>query len=132
MTGRPLLHDKEEIGKRLIVWAEKETSLNLNAFCAENRICPSDIFLFSQKCESFSKAVKFAKACIAVRREHNLNTGKLHNSAYGMNAPVYDLFLKEERREQARFEAEMKNNNAQPTVNLSDLLDLAKKGVVSE
>jgi hypothetical protein len=132
MTGRPLLHDKEEIGKRLIVWAEKETSLNLNAFCAENRICPSDIFLFSQKCESFSKAVKFAKACIAVRREHNLNTGKLHNSAYGMNAPVYDLFLKEERREQARFEAEVKNNNAQPTVNLSDLLDLAKKGVVSE
>lgn len=132
MTGRPLLHDKEEIGKRLIVWAEKETSLNLNAFCAENRICPSDIFLFSQKCESFSKAVKFAKACIAVRREHNLNTGKLHNSAYGMNAPVYDLFLKEERREQARFEAEVKNNNSQQTVNLSDLLDLAKKGIVSE
>ena len=26
MTGRPLLHDKEEIGKRLIVWAEKETT----------------------------------------------------------------------------------------------------------
>jgi hypothetical protein len=130
--GRPLLHDKEEIAKRLIVWAEKETSLNLNAFCAENRICPSDIFLFSKKCEPFSKAVKFAKACLAIRREQNLNSGKMHAKAYDLNAAVYDLFLKEEKREQVRFEAEMKKGDDDKKVSLVDLLDAVRKDAEKE
>lgn len=101
-------YDRDEIGMQLIEWAQKEDSINLNAFCGQLLLDPSKISIWAKEEESFRKAYKIAKSLIAARRELWLSSETLHTKAYDLNASVYDHFLHEAKREQAEFEAEIK------------------------
>lgn len=108
--GRPREHDRDAIMEELVEWAKLPNSLNLNGFCCsrEPPLDPSKITHWAKECPRFRQAYSTAKAFIAQKREQNLALGNLHVKAYDLNAAVYDHFLKDERREQAEYEASIK------------------------
>ena len=114
--GRPRVHDRDQLAAELIEWAKQEDSLNLNGFCCSRDppIAPSKLTIWSRECPNFCKAYETAKAFIGYRRELKLSKNELHVKAYDLNAAVYDYFLKEERRQQARFESELRNQENKP------------------
>jgi len=107
--ARPREHDREKIAEDLIDWAKKEDSINLNKFCCtrEPPIAPSKISIWASECDKFRKAYEQSKAYIGARREEMLTKGTLHVKAYDLNANTYDYFLKQERREQAKFDSDL-------------------------
>lgn len=112
--GRPREHDREKIAQDLIEWAKLETSINLNKFCCtrEPPLAPSKITEFARECDNFRLAYEEAKGFIGARREEMLTKGTLHVKAYDLNANTYDYFLKQERRDQAKFEADLNKESA--------------------
>lgn len=106
--ARPRKHDREKLAEELVLWAKKPDSINLNKFCAMNLIAPSKIAFWAKDDEEFRTAYEIAKSFLAYRREELLNLDELHVKAYDLNATTYDFFLREERRQQAQFEAELK------------------------
>ena len=116
-NGRPRKHDREKIAEDLIEWAEEETSINLNKFCAINKLPPSKLSLFAKENDDFRQSLEVAKAFLAYRREEYLTDGMLHVKGYDVSVAAYDYFVREERREQAQFEAGIKKQN---DINVSD------------
>lgn len=108
--GRPREHDRDAIAQQMIEWAKDEESINLNQFCCtlDPPIAPSTIILWTKECSEFRKSYEKTKAFLGYRREQRLNSGKLHVKAFDLNATVYDLFTKEDRRESAEFESELR------------------------
>jgi len=107
--GRPRKHDREKIAKDMIEWAKQPDSVNLNKFCALHAgIAPSKLWEFSQNDENFRESFERAKSFLAFRREEMLTNNQLHVKAYDNNAAAYDFFIRQERREQAAFEAKLK------------------------
>jgi hypothetical protein len=111
LPGRPREHNREQISIDMIQWAKKEDSINLNKFCAlyDPPIPPSKITHWAKEEDYFRQAYESTKAFIAFRREEKLNAEELHVKAYDLNAATYDHFLKDERRQQAEFEASLKS-----------------------
>jgi len=115
--GRPRIHDRDKIASDLVEWAKLPDSINLNKFCAINCIAPPKITQYARECEQFRAAYEEAKAHLGYRREQLLNENKLHVKAYDLNANTYDYFLKQERREQAEYEAQLENAQKTPEFN---------------
>lgn len=113
--GRPREHDRDAIALELIEWSMKPDSINLNGFCCSRvpPLAPSKITQWALECDYFRQAYEAAKTFIAVRREERLSAGTLHVKAYDLNSSVYDHFLKDERRAQARFEASLKDEKTE-------------------
>jgi len=130
LGGRPRMHDRNQIAKDLIEWAKLDDSINLNAFCCSREpfINPRKISEWAKEDDWFKEAYETAKAFIGARRERKLNTNQLHVKAYDLNATVYDHFLKEEKRQQAEFESNLKKQeegSKQTTYNIMVPHDLA-------
>lgn len=107
--GRPREHNRDQIAIDLIEWAKKSDSINLNKFCAyyDPIIPPSKIAQWAKEDEFFKDAYESAKAFLGFRREEMLNNQTLHVKSYDLNATTYDYFLKEERKEQAKYLADI-------------------------
>lgn len=117
LGGRPREYDRDKIARDLVEWAKLPDSINLNKFCAINCLAPPKLTLFANECPKFREAYEEAKAHLGYRREQLLNEDKIHVKAYDLNANTYDYFLKQERREQAEYEARLSadaNNNVNP------------------
>lgn len=132
VSGRLREHDREQIAKDLIVWAEQEDSINLNGFCASKLIAPTKLSLWSKEDEFFRSALEIAKSFIGERRERLLTNDMLHVKAYDLNAAVYDFFLKEQRMETAKYETLLKfvqeeNQNPEVIDKFNSLMDLMKQ-----
>jgi hypothetical protein len=108
--GRPRTHNREQIAIDMIEWARKHDSINLNKFCAlyDPPFAPQKMGLWAKENDEFRSAYDVCKAFIAYRREEKLNDNQLHVKSYDLNAAVYDYFIRTERREQAEFEAKIK------------------------
>lgn len=132
-NGRPQEHDRVQLAKDLVAWSELETSLNLNGFCGKYHIVPSKVSQFAREDETFRLAYEEAKANLGERREVLLSQGKLHVKAYDLNACVYDHFLKEERRDEAKFTAAIntiKDDNPQFKEQLDRFMDMIEKASI--
>lgn len=110
VAGRPREHDREAVAERLIEWAKQSNSINLNKFCCtqEPPLPPSTLLRWKDEDTKFREAYDTAKAFLGFRREEMLNEETLHVKAYDLNATNYDLFLREEKRNQLEFEAGLK------------------------
>ncbi len=106
--GRLRKHDRDDIACKLIEWAKLSTSINLCKFCFENEIVPQKLSEWSKENDMFREALQFARVCLGFRREEKLNSGEIHTVGYNLNASTYDYFLKEEKREEKSYEAELK------------------------
>lgn len=106
--------DREKVFKDLIAWSKKPDSINLCGFCAENDLPPSMLIAWSKETKDFTESYELAKANLGSRREKMLNAETLHVKAYDLNAANYDVFLREERRVQAEFEAKLKKEEEAP------------------
>lgn len=131
MRGRPREHNRDQIAIDMIEWARKDDSLNLNKFCAlyNPPIPPSKITHWAKEEDLFRQAYESTKAFIGFRREEKLNANELHVKAYDLNATTYDHFLKEERRQQAEFEAALKSEENQK---VDDKIELGYKSIMSQ
>ncbi len=107
-NGRPREHDRVEIAKKLIEWAKRESSMNLCGFSAEMGISPMVILNWTRIDPDFCLAYDEAKCYLGERRERALNSNALHQAAYNRNANVYDLYQRDELRDQLKFEAALK------------------------
>jgi len=124
--GRPRIHDRDQIEIELFEWLKKPDSINLCGFCADHdpMLDPGTI---TKWCigdpDGFGKSIRKARAKLADRREKLLSENKLHPKAYDLNAPVYDHFLKQEKREEKEFEASLKDGkNEEMDGKLSSIL----------
>lgn len=132
VAGRPG-HDKEEVAKQLIAWSKLDDSINLCGFSADHDVAPRTIMTWAKENEEFRRTYEAVKTRIGARRERLLNAGQLHVKAYDLNANVYDLYRKEESREQLTFESDLKNKDANTQIeNLSTLIDQIKNGQISQ
>jgi hypothetical protein len=118
-AGRPREHNRDQIALDLLEWVQKDDSTNLCGFCADMMLDPCKISQWASEDSEFRKCVNIAKMHIARRRESMVNARLLYSKAYEMNAPVYDLFLKEEKQLQAQFESRLKQEE-QTTVKEED------------
>ena len=107
LGGRPIEHNKEEIAEKLLTWAELDTSINLCAFCSENKILPVQLTRWAADNERFSLSLDLTRAFLGARREVKLSEGKLHTKAYDLNAATYDYFLKYDRRDEKLFDHDL-------------------------
>lgn len=107
--GRPREHNREQIFADLIEWAKKDDSINVNKFAAyyEPPFPVRKLSEWSRENPEFRLSYEIAKNFLAFRREEWLNSEQLHVKSYDLHASVYDLALKEERREQAEFESKL-------------------------
>ena len=134
VAGRPG-HDREEIARKLIEWARKEESRNLNGFCCqlEPPINANMVMNWARECIKFREAYEIAKAFLADRRERLLNEGKMHVKAFDLNASVYDIFTQDEKRSQAEFESKLRNTeNSTQKENLVTLIESLSKGSMKQ
>lgn len=119
--GRPPIFDKLVIARELVEWAKKDDSINLNAFCCwhEPPIAPNYLSQWSKEQtlegELISQAMYIAKSFLACRREAWVGSDKLNQKAFDRNATVYDLFLKQEERDQLEFESSLKSKELNTT-----------------
>jgi hypothetical protein len=111
LVGRPRKHNREQIACDIIEWAKKDDSINLNKFCAycDPPISPRKLSEWSKESQEFRESVETAKAFLAFRREEWLTKDMLHVKGYDLSASAYDYFIKEEKRDQAEFEALLKS-----------------------
>lgn len=108
--GRPREYNREKIFEDLIEWARKDDSLNINKFC-----CTQDppfgvrrLSEWARGNHDFLLSYETAKAFLACRREEKLSTQELHVKAYDLTASVYDLSLKDEIEDTAKFNSNLK------------------------
>jgi len=106
---RPREHDREALMEKMIAWAKLPTSLNINAFCTSvvPEIDPEYLREIVNKEEKFSSVYRIVKAYLATRREQANSDRKLSNQAYSSGLRHYDLFLKEDWKEERKFELEI-------------------------
>jgi len=97
--GRPPIYDLEKEAADLNAWAETDDATILYKFTKLKPYLASELSGFAHRNQSFAKALKKAKECIAVNRERLVSEGKLHNTAYSRNAGVYDHMLRAHERE---------------------------------
>ena len=109
-VGHPVVHNKSLIARKLVEWAQLDTSINLNGFCIslDPPLAPQNLTAFAHVNKELQEALSIAKAFVSCRRENKLSSGLLHTRAYELNSAVYDFFLKQHRREQAEFDAQLK------------------------
>lgn len=115
-VGRPREHDRDKVFTDLIEWAKQSDSININKFCAHYEPClaPSMILNWTREDPEYRRTYEKAKTFLAYRREEMLNKYQLHVKTYDLNATHYDLFLREDKRGDAEFTAnlskDIKNN----------------------
>jgi len=128
MTGRPREHDRDKIAEELIEWARQPDSVNFNKFCCtrEPPIPATKLLLWSKEDASFRMAYDTAKAFLGARREEWLTSEQLHVKAYDLNANVYDLIARDEKRAQAEYESLLKKAENNEPVDASKLIELMK------
>jgi hypothetical protein len=107
---RPRERDREDIAHQLLEWVKLPDSINLCGFCIslDPPISPSVLLRMLKDDAILSQAYEIAKATIGDRREKNLNAGKLHVKAYDLNAETYDGFMRDEKRNKAEFESNLR------------------------
>jgi len=115
VSGRLRTYDRDQIAEDLIEWAKKPDSINLNAFCAyyKTPIPPKKISEWAKEDDFFRESVEIAKGYLGARREEWLNQELLHVKGYDLNAKTYDYFLKEESRDEKKFESELDANKSE-------------------
>lgn len=129
--GRPQEYNREEIAQKLLEWSRKEDSLNLCAFCGEIEFNPQMLYKWATEKTEFSNTYNIVKAKLGARRELKKNEATIHLASYNMNAPTYDYFLKQEKRDQAQFEASLKEKE-ELKIPLSEVLRMAKDGTLTQ
>ena len=110
VAGRPQEHNRMKIAQEMIEWAKLPDSVNLNKFCClhDPILSPSMIIRWTKEDNEFRQSYEIAKSFLGFRREEKLTSNELHVKAYDVNAATYDLFLRDERREQAQFESDLR------------------------
>lgn len=111
VMGRPRIYDREKILTDMLAWAKKDTSLNVNEFCAwyvDPPIGPRMLSIWSKEDDNFMQSYEAVKAFLAHRREQALKDGDIHVKCYDICAPAYDYLIKEEYREQEAYKSKLK------------------------
>ncbi len=130
VAGRPREWDRDQIREELLEWVTQDDAINLNKFCCTRNppLDPSKISIWAKECDEFRKAYYMAKAFIAVKREEWVATERLHQSAYNRNSKVYDVFERDEGREEYAYQKEIdakagKEIMSAATADIKDRLD---------
>jgi hypothetical protein len=105
--GFATVHNKEELGDKLVEWAKLPDSVNLNAFCGIIGVSPPQIYVFAKQSVYFKECLDLARSYLASHREERLSVGLLHTKAYDVNAAHYDYFLKMSNRDEKQFEVDL-------------------------
>lgn len=106
--GRERTYDREKIAQEMIEWAQLDSSVNLNGFCAIKLIPPGTLLRWKDEEHSFRESYELVKSILGNRREKMVSDGSLHVKAFAINATNYDKFLKEETREEYKFLNDLK------------------------
>jgi len=134
--GRPVVHDPIKMAEQLLEWVEKDESINICGFCADNGYRAT---LIREKCKSsdeFKDAFEKARLRLAERRERYLNIDMLHTSSFGKYQSYYDPFLdryEDKKKDQdARRKKEIAEASSGPELTLSDILTKISLGEYSQ
>lgn len=121
---RPKEHDRMKIAEEMIEWAKLPDSINLNKFCClhDPILSASMIIRWSKEDPEFRQAYETAKSFLGYRREEKLTNNELHVKAYDLNATNYDLFLRDEKREQAQFESDLRKKEIETQTEAAKLI----------
>lgn len=126
--GRPIEWTDELIEKladNLLEWSQRDDSIMLTKFCAENEIIPDDIARWETNNNKFGRALKLAKINIAYRREEMVNKEQMNYGVYQRYQGMYDPMLTKHERAEKAYEAELKrqivsNSGGNISINLTD------------
>jgi hypothetical protein len=78
------------LGNSLVVWAEKEDSINIDEFPLSLRILPEQLKEFAKKSDYFTRALKIALHIIGTRRERLAMQGTINQRIVLATMPLYD------------------------------------------
>lgn len=102
--GRPREHDRDQIAKDMLEWAQLKDSTNLCGFAGPRQLSPEKLRTFCQECDRFRSAYNSVKLIIGQRRENMLNAKLLDSHAYNRNAHTYDAFMRETYQSDKEYE----------------------------
>lgn len=106
--GRPQEYDYIQEAKDLEEWSKQTSSVCLYQFVYNKAYFAEDLSQFADKCPKFSSALKKAKQRIAYNRFHEMNLGKIKESAYHRSARLYDKMLVKQEDEDKDADIERK------------------------
>ncbi len=112
VMGRPQEWDREYIMQEMLAWAKLPDSLNINAFCTslDPEIDPDYLLRLSKETEDFRRVYRIVKAYLATRREEANSEKMLSDKAFSSGLRNYDLFLKEDWKEEKTFESSLRKD----------------------
>lgn len=129
--GAPRKHDYEDIGKKLLEWSKLDNSINICDFCVnflDPPIYVEYLWDMQRRDENLSYVYKIAQQRIGIRREKLLNSGHLHQHAYGKSIRHYDPVVVKESDAEKEFDHELKKKEIeQEALNLSDIKQIVEK-----
>lgn len=131
-VGRPKEHDRKEIAAAMIEWAKKDDSTNLCGFCCEVEINANSLLRWKDEDEEFRGTYELVKQFLGNRREKMLSDGKLHVKAYDLNAKTYDRFLKEEHKEESKYQSDLRKGEDESRLNAAQVLEAGENGELTQ
>lgn len=107
--GRPPEWDTDFLKREIILWARLPNSLNINAFCCslDPEIDPDYLLYLIKKDPEFSRIHRIVKTYLSARREEANSEKLLSDAAFKSALRHYDLFLKEDWKEEETFKANL-------------------------
>ncbi len=108
VAGRPREYDRVLIAQQMMEWVAKDDSINLCGFCADYWIPYSRMWAWAQEDKEFRDILEMIRLKIAQRREQWVSEKRLHQTAYGLNARVYDRPMHQYYREDSKYQSDLK------------------------
>jgi len=108
--GRPKEWDTDFLKREMLTWAKLPNSLNINAFCCslDPEIDPEYLRQLVNKDPDFSRVYRIVKAYLCTRREQANSEKLLSDAAFKSALRHYDLFLKEDWKDEETFKSGLK------------------------
>lgn len=129
-VGRPQEHDRIAIGKALLEWSKKPEALTIPMFATSIGLHSGKFREWASSCEEFRALFFAAKENVGINRLNAVTDPKLKldSGIYRQTLHHYDLDIREDVRDDKRFDHELKRSETQQAnENLISVLERARQ-----
>jgi hypothetical protein len=110
--GRPKEYDRIQIGKQMVEWSKNPEALTIPMFATSIGLHSGVLRVWCTQDEDFRALFITAKENVGINRLKAVSDSKLKldPGIYNRSAHFYDMDLKEDFREEKRFDADLKKD----------------------
>lgn len=124
--GRPRKYDREKVFNDLVEWSKTDNALILADIHQVIDVTYDELLSWIIDEPKFACHMKQIRLNLASKRERLHNEGKITYASYGKYQRHYDIYLKQDERDELAYEYELKASIDKVPANDGDLKELIK------